>query len=79
MLAGGVPAAEGGGERGAAAADAGRGGRAGAAGDTAGQAGGDYTSGKARVPLYTVDVDADEGGLTVLHDWRGAPELLQYV
>lgn len=45
-------------------------------------AGGDYESGTAHIPLYTVSVESDgDGGaaLTVLHDWRGAPELLQYV
>lgn len=38
----------------------------------------DYTSGTAHIPLYTVRVSA-AGAIEYKADWRGAPELLQYV
>ena len=38
----------------------------------------DFTSGTAHIPLYTVAVSSS-GAIGFKADWRGAPELLQYV
>ena len=38
----------------------------------------DYSSGTAHIPLYTVAVSSS-GAIEFKADWRGAPELLQYV
>ncbi len=46
-------------------------------GAAAERAAGDLASGTARVPLYTARVSG--GAAEIVEDWRGAPELLQYV